>query len=112
MGAFEIDANGILNVSAKDNNSGIKNNITITNENGRLSQAETDRILQDAKEHEAQDKSNMAKLQAKNNLEKCCLTFQNMLEKRVKLGENLKKKFEDDDKEKIQSGAGHLGLAR
>merc|ERR1712105_566722 len=45
---FDIDANGILNVSAQDKSTGKSNQITITNEKGRLSQAEIDRMVQEA----------------------------------------------------------------
>jgi molecular chaperone DnaK (HSP70) len=54
--AFEIDANGILNVSAMEKTTGKKNQITITNDIGRLSKEEIDKMLNDAKEYETQDK--------------------------------------------------------
>merc|ERR1740139_1549099 len=47
---FDIDANGILNVSAQDKSTGKQNQITITNEKGRLSQSEIDRMVQEAEE--------------------------------------------------------------
>jgi len=50
---FDLDANGILNVSAEDKGTGSKNKITITNDKGRLSQAEIDRMVNDAKKYEA-----------------------------------------------------------
>merc|ERR1712061_971516 len=55
---FDIDANGILNVSAQDEASGKTNQITITNEKGRLSQAEIDRMVQEAEKFRAEDESN------------------------------------------------------
>merc|ERR1719373_968653 len=63
---FDIDANGILNVSAADKSTGKQNKITITNEKGRLSQAEIDRMVQEAEKYRAEDESNKAKIEAKN----------------------------------------------
>jgi len=51
--AFDVDANGILNVSAQDKSTCKSNQITITNEKGRLSQAEIDRMVQEAERHAA-----------------------------------------------------------
>merc|ERR1712032_270211 len=55
---FDIDANGILNVSAQDTSTGKSNQITITNEKGRLSQAEIDRMVQEAEKYAAGDEVN------------------------------------------------------
>ena len=44
--SFDVDANGILNVSAEDKASGVKNKITITNDKGRLSKSDVDRMVQ------------------------------------------------------------------
>merc|ERR1719450_1782639 len=52
---FDIDANVILNVSAQDKSTGKSNQITITNEKGRLSQAEIDRMVQEAEKYRAED---------------------------------------------------------
>merc|ERR1719499_2041234 len=94
---FDIDANGILNVSAQDKSTGKSNQITITNEKGRLSQAEIDRMVQEAEKYRAEDESNKAKIEAKNGLENYCFTMRNTLNE-----EKLKDKFEGDDKDKIQ----------
>merc|ERR1719284_1716662 len=94
---FDIDANGILNVSAQDKSTGKSNQITITNEKGRLSQAEIDRMVQEAEKYRAEDESNKAKIEAKNGLENYCFTMRNTLQE-----EKLKEKFEDGDKEKIE----------
>jgi molecular chaperone DnaK (HSP70) len=48
---FDIDANGILNVSAEDKTTGIKNKITITNDKGRLSKDEIERMVQEAEKY-------------------------------------------------------------
>merc|ERR1712151_1210451 len=94
---FDIDANGILNVSAQDKSTGKSNQITITNEKGRLSQAEIDRMVQEAEKYRAEDEQNKSKIEAKNGLENYCFTMRNTLSE-----EKLQDKFEGDDKEKIE----------
>jgi len=94
---FDIDANGILNVSAQDKSTGKSNQITITNEKGRLSQSEIDRMVQEAEKYHAEDEANKSKVEAKNGLENYCFTMRNTLQE-----EKLKDKFEADDKDKIE----------
>merc|ERR1711904_696678 len=94
---FDIDANGILNVSAQDKSTGKTNQITITNEKGRLSQSEIDRMVSEAEKYRAEDEANKQKVEAKNGLENYCFTMRNTLNE-----EKLKDKFEDGDKEKIE----------
>merc|ERR1719211_612021 len=95
---FDVDANGILNVSAQDKASGKSNQITITNEKGRLSQAEIDRMVQEAEKYKEEDEANKAKIEAKNGLENYCFTMRNTLQE-----EKLQDKFEADDKSKIET---------
>merc|ERR1711881_457861 len=95
---FDIDANGILNVSAMDKSAGKANQITITNEKGRLSQSEIDRMVAEAEKFKAEDEANKSKIEAKNGLENYCFTMRNTLQE-----EKLKDKFEGGDKEKIES---------
>merc|ERR1712004_278543 len=95
---FDIDANGILNVSAQDKSTGKSNQITITNEKGRLSQAEIDRMVQEAEKNAAEDEANKNKIEAKNGLENYCFTMRNTLQE-----EKLQDKFEADDKSKIET---------
>merc|ERR1712050_37107 len=85
------------NVSAQDKSTGRSNQITITNEKGRLSQAEIDRMVQEAEKYKAEDDANKQKIEAKNGLENYCFTMRNTLEE-----EKLKEKFESGDKEKIE----------
>merc|ERR1712118_358193 len=94
---FDIDANGILNVSAQDKSTGKANQITITNEKGRLSQSEIDRMVAEAEKFKAEDEANKTKIEAKNGLENYCFTMRNTLKE-----EKLKDKFEGDDKDKIE----------
>ena len=67
--SFNIDANGILNVAAEDKSTGKKNTITIKNEKGRLSDAEIQRMLDEAKRFEEEDKQMREKVAAKCKLE-------------------------------------------
>jgi len=94
---FDIDANGILNVSAQDKSTGKTNQITITNEKGRLSQAEIDRMVNEAEKYAAEDEANKTKIEAKNGLENYCYSVRNSLDE-----EKLKDKFEAGDKEAIE----------
>merc|ERR1712187_776900 len=96
--SFDIDANGIINVSAQDKSTGKSNQITITNEKGRLSQSEIDRMVSEAEQYRAEDEANKGKVEAKNGLENYCFTMRNTLQE-----EKLKDKFEGGDKEKIES---------
>merc|ERR1712087_507376 len=93
----DIDANGILNVSAQDKSTGKSNQITITNEKGRLSQSEIDRMVQEAEKYASEDSKLKEKVEAKNGLENYCFTMRNTLQE-----EKLKDKFEGGDKEKIE----------
>jgi len=94
---FDIDANGILNVSAQDKSTGKVNQITITNEKGRLSQADIDRMVSEAEKYAAEDEQNKKKIEAKNGLENYCYSMKNTLQE-----EKLQDKFEGDDKDKIE----------
>ncbi|KAL1491463.1 hypothetical protein ABEB36_012060 [Hypothenemus hampei] len=66
---FDLDANGILNVSAKDTSTGKSEKITITNDKGRLSKTEIDKMLADAEKYAAEDEKQKAKIAARNQLE-------------------------------------------
>jgi L1 cell adhesion molecule like protein len=66
---FDIDANGILNVSATEKSTGKENKITITNDKGRLSQEEIDRMVKEAETFREQDEANRKKTEARNGFE-------------------------------------------
>jgi heat shock protein 1/8 len=66
---FDLDANGILNVSAKDNSTGKQEKITIKNDKGRLSKAEIDRMLSDAEKYREEDENQQKRIQARNQFE-------------------------------------------
>jgi L1 cell adhesion molecule like protein len=95
---YDVDANGILNVSAQDKSTGKSNQITITNEKGRLSQTEIDRMVQEAEKFRAEDEANRSKVEAKNSLENYCFSMRNTLTE-----EQLQDKLEAGDKQKIES---------
>ncbi|KAK6635276.1 Heat shock protein 68 [Polyplax serrata] len=66
---FDMDANGILNVTAKENSTGKSKNIVIKNDKGRLSQAEIDRMLSDAEKYKAEDERQRDRVASRNQLE-------------------------------------------
>jgi heat shock protein 1/8 len=66
---FDMDANGILNVSAKDTSSGNSRNITIKNDKGRLSQKDIDRMVSEAEQYKEEDEKQRQKISARNQLE-------------------------------------------
>ena len=66
---FDIDANGILNVTASDKSTGKKNNITITNDCGKLSKDDIERMVNEAKQFEEQDKQKREAVDARNEFE-------------------------------------------
>ena len=95
---FEIDANGILQVSAEDKGTGKAEKITITNDKGRLSQEEIDRMVQEAKEYEEEDKKVKEKIDAKNSLESYIYNIKNTINDEDK----IKDKLTDEDKETLE----------
>lgn len=94
--SFEVDANGILNVAAEDKGTGKKEKITITNDKGRLSEEEIERMVQEAEEFAEQDKMVKDKIDARNALETYCYNMKNTISD--KLGDKL----DEDDKKKIE----------
>merc|ERR1719335_1232596 len=94
---FDIDANGILNVSAMDKASGKNEKITITNDKGRLSKEEVDRLVMEAERYKDEDDKLKKKVEAKNGLEAYCFQIKNQLN-----DEKLKDKFTEDDKKQIE----------
>merc|ERR1711917_20912 len=66
---FDVDANGILNVSAQDKSTGKQEKITITNDKGRLSKEEIEKMVNDAEQYKDEDNVQKEKIGAKNSLE-------------------------------------------
>eukprot|EP00976_Prorocentrum_cordatum_P064529 1177530-Prorocentrum_minimum.AAC.1 len=94
---FDIDANGILNVSAEDKTTGQKNKITITNDKGRLSKDEIERMVQEAEKYKAEDEEHKKKVESKNQLENYAYNMRNTI-----TDEKLAGKIDADDKKKIE----------
>jgi len=113
---FDIDANGILNVSAADKTTGKSNRITITNDKGRLSKEEIERMVNEAEKYKgqgsvswivirmlifslvAEDDAAAARIQAKNGLESYAYNLRNSI-----TDEKLADKFEAADKTKLEA---------
>jgi L1 cell adhesion molecule like protein len=66
---FEIDANGIMNVSAIEKSTGSSKNITITNDKGRLSKEDIEAMVKDAEKFKEEDEKNAARIEARNGFE-------------------------------------------
>ncbi|CAL9028255.1 unnamed protein product [Prunus brigantina] len=94
---FDIDANGILNVSAEDKTAGVKNKITITNDKGRLSKEEIEKMVQDAEKYKAEDEEVKKKVDAKNALENYAYNMRNTVK-----DDKFAGKLDPADKEKIE----------
>jgi L1 cell adhesion molecule like protein len=96
--SFDLDANGILNVTALDKTTGKKNNITIKYNKGRLSESEINRIIQDAEKYRAEDEAQRKKVEAKNNLENYAYSVKNSVH-----DPQVGSKLEGGDKEKLEA---------
>jgi heat shock protein 1/8 len=94
---FDLDANGILNVSAQDKSTGKVQKITITNEKGRLSKDDIEKLVKDAEKFRAEDELEKKKIEAKNEYENYIYSVRNSLN-----DEKLKDKFTSDDKSKVE----------
>merc|ERR1712133_26465 len=82
---FDVDANGILNVSAVDKSTGKENKITITNDKGRLSKEDIEKMVNEAEAYKAEDEKQRERIGAKNNLESYCFNMKSTLdEEKVK----------------------------
>lgn len=100
---FDIDANGILNVSAEDKGSGNKNKITITNDKGRLSKEDIEEMVKEAEKYKEADAKNKERIDAKNELENFCFNMKSTIEKEdVKISPANKTKIEDTIKEALE----------
>jgi len=93
---FDIDANGILNVSALDKTTGKSNKITITNDKGRLSKEEIERMVNDAEKYKEEDAKVAERVAAKNGLESYAYTLRNTLQ-----DEKIASHIDAGDKDKL-----------
>jgi len=95
---FDIDVNGILNVSAAEKSTGKEQKITIKNDKGRMTDEEIERLVQEAERFKAEDDSNRARVEAKNSLENYAYQIRNTLN-----DEKMADKVPADDKAKIEA---------
>ncbi|KAL4576331.1 hypothetical protein LXL04_012423 [Taraxacum kok-saghyz] len=102
---FDIDANGILNVSAEDKVGGRKNKITITNDKGRLSKEDIEKMVMEAERYKAEDEEHKRKVEAKNELENYAYNMRNTIkdgEIGGKIGAEERKKVEEAVEEAVK----------
>jgi heat shock protein 5 len=97
--SFEIDVNGILHVSAEDKGTGNKEHITITNDKGRLSEEDINRMVQEAEEAAEDDKKAKERIEARNSLENYVYQIRNTINDNEKLGG----KIGEEDKNTIET---------
>eukprot|EP00602_Paraphysomonas_sp_CaronLab_P010397 CAMPEP_0185025004 /NCGR_PEP_ID=MMETSP1103-20130426/8131_1 /TAXON_ID=36769 /ORGANISM="Paraphysomonas bandaiensis, Strain Caron Lab Isolate" /LENGTH=658 /DNA_ID=CAMNT_0027558111 /DNA_START=61 /DNA_END=2037 /DNA_ORIENTATION=- len=95
---FDIDANGILNVSAAEKSTGKEQKITIKNDKGRMSAEEIERLVQEAERYKAEDEANRARIEAKNSLENYAYQMRNTMN-----DEKMADKISADDKAKVEA---------
>jgi heat shock protein 1/8 len=95
---YDVDANGILNVSAAEKSTGKENKITITNDKGRLSKEDIEKMVDEAETYKDEDEANRQRIEAKNGLENYAYQLKNTAS-----DEKLKDKIEEADREAINS---------
>ena len=95
---FDLDANGILNVSATEKSTGKSNKITIKNDKGRLSAEEIERMVSEAEKFKDEDKKVMERIESKNKFEGYLYQVKSSLN-----DENLKDKIDDTKKSEVES---------
>jgi len=93
---YDIDANGILNVSAVEKSTGKENKITITNDKGRLSKEEVERMVAEAEKYKQEDDKQKEKIEARNALENYAYSLRNSLGE-----EKIKEKIPEDDRKSL-----------
>ena len=94
---FDIDANGILNVSACDKSTGKSSKITITNDKGRLSKEDIERMVEEAEKYKHEDEKTRQKIEAKNSLENYAYNIRNTIK-----DEKIKDKISEEEKKIIE----------
>ena len=92
--SFDIDSNGILTVSATEKSSGKSTNIKITNDKGRLSQEEIDRMVEEAEKYKEQDEELRVKIDAKNNLDSYLFQIKDSLKDKT-ISSEMQEKMDD-----------------
>ncbi|KAJ7048233.1 hsp71-like protein [Mycena amicta] len=100
---FDLDANGILNVSASDKTTGKSSGITITNSTARLSKEEIDRMVNEAEKYKEEDEATAARITSKNSLESYAYNLRNLVTEK-----KLADKFEPADKTKLETAVNEV----
>ena len=95
---FDLDASGIMNVSAVEKGTGKSNKIVITNDKGRLSKEEIERMLSEAEKYKDEDEAEANRVQAKNGLESYAYSLRNTMS-----DEKVDEKLDAADKEKLKA---------
>merc|ERR1740123_2147766 len=95
---FEIDANGVLNVQACDKSTGNQNKITITNDKGRLSKEDIEKMVNDAEKFKADDDAQREKMSARNELETYCFNMKSTIE-----GRSVRQKMTTSDLKTVEN---------
>ena len=90
--SFDVDANGIMNIEAKDKGSGNVQNLTIKNDKGRLSQEDIERMVQEGEKFKEEDQMNRDKVEAKNKLDSLIYQTKSTIE-----NDQIKSKLEESD---------------
>jgi heat shock protein 1/8 len=98
--SFDIDANGILNVSAVEKSTGKSNTITITNDKGRLTKEEIERMVRDAERYKEDDDKAKARIEAKNKLENFAYSIRNTVKE-----DAVRNKLSEEDRKKVENAA-------
>ena len=89
--SFDVNADGILNVSALEKSSGNKKDITITNDKGRLSQEQIDEMISNSEKYKEEDDKIKLKIEAKNDLENYIYSFKSSINENKNLDDDMKK---------------------
>merc|ERR1711906_53220 len=101
---FEIDANGILNVKAEDKGTGKAEKITITNDKGRLSEDEIERMVKEAEQFADEDKKTKGRVEAKNSIENYLYSMKNTVEDKKKAGDKISEEDKASILEAVEEG--------
>merc|ERR1712188_72227 len=100
--SFEIDANGILNVGAEDKGTGKAEKITITNDKGRLTEEEIERMVREAEEFAEEDKKTKERIDAKNAFDGYLHGLKSALEGGADGKPSIGEKMDEDDKDTVK----------
>ena len=95
--SFDIDSNGILNVTALEKSTGKSQKVEITNDKSRLSQEEINKMTEDAEKYAKEDEEFRLNLEAKNKLESYCFSIKSTLN-----DEKIKEKLSESDKSELE----------